>query len=95
MHGMNLMRGFRPVARAYGLSIAVWCGLSLLTGLQYRIFDKELNIHTSLLDMLLHVTGEYGLRVKGGREYTVARTYKKNLKSLAEFWIGGGAFLAD
>ena len=40
-------------------------------------------------------TGEYGLRVKGGKEYTVTRTYKKNLKSLAEFWIGGGTFLAQ
>jgi DNA-binding LytR/AlgR family response regulator len=37
-------------------------------------------------------TGEYGLRVEGGKEYTVTRTYKKNLKSLAEFWIGTGAF---
>jgi len=35
-------------------------------------------------------TGEYGLRVRGGKEYTVTRTYKKNLKSLAEFWIGAG-----
>jgi len=33
-------------------------------------------------------TGEYGLRVKGGKEYTVSRTYKENLKSLANFWIG-------
>lgn len=40
-------------------------------------------------------TGEYALRVKGGKEYTVTRTYKKNLKSLAQFWIGGGAFLSD
>jgi hypothetical protein len=40
-------------------------------------------------------TGEYGLRVKGGKEYTVTRTYKKNLKSLAEFWIGAGAFFHD
>ncbi len=32
-------------------------------------------------------TGEYGLRVKGGKEYTVTRTYKKNLITLAEFWI--------
>jgi two-component system LytT family response regulator len=40
-------------------------------------------------------TGEYGLRVKGGREYTVTRTYKKNLKALAEFWIGGGALVAE
>jgi DNA-binding LytR/AlgR family response regulator len=37
-------------------------------------------------------TGEYCLRVEGGKEYMVTRTYKKNLKSLAEFWIGTGAF---
>ena len=36
-------------------------------------------------------TGEYGLRVEGGKEYTVTRTYRKNLKSLAEFWIGTSA----
>jgi two-component system, LytTR family, sensor kinase len=44
---------FRPVVRAYGLSIAVWCGLSLLTGVQYRVFDKAMNINSSLFDMLL------------------------------------------
>src|SRR5262249_19394907 len=38
-------------------------------------------------------TGEYCLRTKGGKEYTVTRTYKRNLKSLAEVWIGTGAFL--
>lgn len=37
-------------------------------------------------------TGEYCLRVEGGEEYTVTRTHKKNLKSLAEFWIGTGTF---
>lgn len=47
------LKEFRPVARAYGLSIAVWCGLSLLTGVQYRVFDKKMNINSSLLDMLL------------------------------------------
>jgi two-component system LytT family response regulator len=40
-------------------------------------------------------TGEYELRMKGGKEYAVTRTYKKNLKSLAEFWIGTGTFLDD
>ena len=40
-------------------------------------------------------TGEYQLRVKDGREYTVTRTYKKNLRSLAAFWIGTGTFLTD
>ena len=40
-------------------------------------------------------TGEYQLRVRHGREYTVTRTYKKNLRSLAAFWIGTGTFLTD
>jgi two-component system, LytTR family, response regulator len=33
-------------------------------------------------------TGEYRLRVKGGKEYLVTRTYKHNLRDLAELWIG-------
>ena len=52
MQGM-IEGGFRPIVRAYALSIAVWCGLSLLTGVQYRIFDKQLNIQSSRWDMLL------------------------------------------
>jgi two-component system, LytTR family, response regulator len=32
-------------------------------------------------------TGEYGLRLKGGRKYTVSRTYKANLNRLASTWI--------
>ena len=40
-------------------------------------------------------TGEYELRVKGGKEYTVTRTYKNNLKSLARFWVGTGTALTD
>lgn len=40
-------------------------------------------------------TGEYTLRVKGGEEYTVTRTYRENLKALAQFWIGTGNFLSD
>jgi two-component system LytT family response regulator len=40
-------------------------------------------------------TGEYELRVKGGKEYTVTRTYKNNLKSLARFWMGTGTALTD
>ncbi len=41
------------------------------------------------------VTGEYELRLKSGKQYTVTRSYKKNLRSLAEFWIGTGSFLPD
>jgi two-component system LytT family response regulator len=32
--------------------------------------------------------GEYLLRMKTGKEYNVTRTYKGNLKDLAQFWIG-------
>ena len=41
------------------------------------------------------LSGEYGLRVRGGKHFTVTRTYKKNLKSLAEFWVGKESPLAD
>ena len=37
-------------------------------------------------------TGEYALRVRGGKKYTVTRTYKKNLHLLAESWIGTDGF---
>jgi DNA-binding LytR/AlgR family response regulator len=39
--------------------------------------------------------GAYGLRTKGGKEYTVTRTYKNNLKSLAAAWIGTDMFLDE
>jgi two-component system LytT family response regulator len=40
-------------------------------------------------------TGSYGLRIRSGEEYAVTRTYKKNLRSLAEFWLGVETFLAE
>lgn len=61
-----------------------------------------IRIHRSVLVNSLFVeqiqswlTGEYGLRVKGGKEYTVTRTYKNNLKSLAAAWIGTDTFLDE
>jgi len=33
-------------------------------------------------------TGEYVLRIRGGKEVTVTRTYKRNLRSIAKFWVG-------
>jgi DNA-binding LytR/AlgR family response regulator len=59
-------------------------------------------IHRSVLVNALFVqeirplsTGEYCLRVAGGREYTVTRTYKKNLRLLAESWIGTSASMSS
>jgi DNA-binding LytR/AlgR family response regulator len=39
--------------------------------------------------------GEYVIRVKGGGEYTVTRTYKKNLQLLAQSWIGTNGFVTE
>ncbi len=33
-------------------------------------------------------TGEYRLRVKGGKKYLVTRTYKHHLRDLAQLWVG-------
>jgi two-component system, LytTR family, response regulator len=37
-------------------------------------------------------TGEYRLRLKGGQELTVTRSYKKNLRTMAAAWIGADGF---
>jgi two-component system, LytTR family, response regulator len=59
-----------------------------------------IRIHRSMLVNSSYVeeiqpwtTGEYALRIKGGKEYTVSRTYKNNLKSLARFWVGTESFV--
>ena len=61
-----------------------------------------IRIHRSMLvnatfveEIMPYSTGEYGLRLKDRQEYRVTRTYKQNLKLLAEFWIGAGAFFLD
>jgi DNA-binding LytR/AlgR family response regulator len=54
---------------------------------------RSVLVNTSFVEEIRPLsTGEYCLRVEGGKEYTVTRTYKKNLKSLAEFWMGKGTF---
>jgi DNA-binding LytR/AlgR family response regulator len=40
-------------------------------------------------------TGDYLLCVQGGREFTVTRTYKKNLQLLAQLWIGMDGFTTE
>jgi two-component system LytT family response regulator len=54
-----------------------------------------IRIHRSVLINTSYVaameplfTGEYLLRMRDGAEFNVTRTYKKNLKELASFWIG-------
>src|SRR5580692_3565240 len=60
-----------------------------------RIHRSALVNTAFVVEIKEYSTGKYGLRVKGGKEYAVTRGYKKNLKSLTEFRIGSGAFLAE
>jgi two-component system LytT family response regulator len=61
-----------------------------------------IRIHRSVLVNILLVeeirplsTGEYCLRVEGGRNTPSPALTRKNLNSLADFWIGTGAFSSD
>lgn len=54
-----------------------------------------IRIHRSVVVNTLSVeemhplaTGEYSLRVKGGKQYIVTRKYKDNLRHLAQLWLG-------
>jgi two-component system LytT family response regulator len=40
-------------------------------------------------------SGDYLLRVWGGKELTATRTYKKNLQLLAQLWVGTEGFVAQ
>jgi len=60
-----------------------------------RIHRSALVNSSSVEQIQSRPAGAYGLRTKGGKEYTVTRTYKNNLKSLAAAWIGTDIFLDE
>jgi len=58
-----------------------------------------IRVHRCLLVNAAHVesieprfNGDYLLRMKGGKVYNATRTYKKNLRLLADLWIGVDGF---
>jgi DNA-binding LytR/AlgR family response regulator len=56
---------------------------------------RSVLVNTSFVEEIQpYLAGSCSLRITGGREYTVTRAYRKNLKSLAEFWIGRRDHLA-
>jgi DNA-binding LytR/AlgR family response regulator len=40
-------------------------------------------------------TGEYVSRIRGGKEFPVSRTFRKNLHSITPLWLGTDGFLPD
>ena len=50
---------------------------------------RSVVVNISAVDQIQPLpTGEYRLRVKAGKEYLVTRTYKHNLRDLAQLWVG-------
>ena len=50
---------------------------------------RSVVVNTSAVEEIQPLTtGEYRLRVKGGKQYLVTRTYKDNLRDLAQLWVG-------
>lgn len=60
-----------------------------------RIHRSVLVNASSVEEIHPGATGEYRLRIAGGRQYMVSRTYKNNLKSLAHAWIGTASFVDE
>ena len=60
-----------------------------------RIHRSALVNTSFVVEIKPYSTGKCGVRVKSGKEYTVTRGYKKNLKPLTEFCIGNGAFVPE
>jgi two-component system LytT family response regulator len=65
-------------------------------------FHGFVRIHRSVLvnaalveEIHPRFTGEYVLRLRGGREFTVTRTYKNNLQLLAQLWFGMEGFASE
>jgi two-component system LytT family response regulator len=60
-----------------------------LEGYGFIRIHRSVLVNASLVqDVCPSSMGDYHLRLKDGREYTVSRLYKKNLRSLASSWIG-------
>ena len=57
---------------------------------------RSVLVNVAFVDTIQPGAGsEYLLRTKTGRQYHVTRTYRKNLRGLAQFWIGTEGFDSD
>ena len=96
------------VVRAQGNYVLLQCeSVSYVLRESITAMQKQLEpygfvrIHRSVMvngswveEIRPYLTGNYRLRMKGGKEFEVTRTYKYNLKSLAELWLSNDSFVA-
>jgi two-component system LytT family response regulator len=81
-------------AESYLLRVSISSIAKKLRPYGFLRIHRSVLVNASFVEELQPLpTGEYTLRVKGGKEYTVTRTYKSNLKDLAGCWIGIDGFV--
>ena len=81
-------------AGSYLLRVSISAIAKTLRPYGFLRIHRSVLVNASFVEELQPLpTGEYRLRIKGGKEYTVTRTYKSNLKDLAACWIGFEGFV--
>ena len=76
-------------AKAYLLRESLSSIAGKLKSYGFIRIHRSVIVNTSVVEEIEPLsTGEYRLRVKGGKEYMVTRKYKDNLRHLAHLWIG-------
>ena len=80
---------FRPRPNAYLLRESLSSMAEKLKPYGFIRIHRSVIVNISAVEQIQPLpTGEYRLRVKGGKEYLVTRTYKDNLRDLAQLWVG-------
>jgi DNA-binding LytR/AlgR family response regulator len=49
---------------------------------------RSVLINSTHVEEVLLLTGEYSVRIRPGRSFRVSRRYAKNLRLLADLWLG-------
>jgi two-component system LytT family response regulator len=81
-------------AASYLLHVSISSIAKKLRPYGFLRIHRSVLVNASFVEELQPLaSGEYTLRIKGGKEYTVTRTYKSNLKDLAVCWIGFDGFV--
>jgi len=91
VHAKGKHVSFQQTSGSYLLRESISAVAERLETQGFIRIHRSVLVNSSFVEEIRPVsTGKYSLRVAGGKEYTVTRIYRKNLKLLAEFWIGTG-----
>ena len=79
----------RRESRSYRLRESISQVVEKLKPHGFIRIHRSVLVNASLVEEIWpRSNGRYALRVKGGKEYKVARAYKENLRLIAQLWIG-------